>query len=155
MVTVLDIYTNSYFQEETASFLSYCIILELLKPKIERQGTGLKCVNKLKSTVKDYIDSDDVKNNNDLINELNGLNNSIDNLKYRSITYSIKQIPNFYDIELNGYGDIFKLLGKCYNVRSKFAHSGTIHKDFDEYFIFLREFIPILIIKAIDYALND
>lgn len=155
LAVVLDIYTNSYFQDDTARFLSYSIILELLKPKVERKGKGLECVNELKSTVEKYVNSDDVKNDDDLLNEFNGLNKSIGDLNKMSITYSIKQISNFYDIELDGYDDLPKMLGKCYNVRSKFAHSGSIHKDFDECFVFLREFIPILIIKVMDYALND
>ena len=151
LVAVLDIYTNSYFQEDATRFLSYCIILELLKPKVEREGIGLVCVNEFKSTVEKYIDSDDVRNENGLINEFNGLKKSIDNLKYMSITYSIKQLPVVYNIELSAYDDIPKMLGKCYSVRSEFAHNGSIHKDFDRCFVFLREFIPILIIKAIDY----
>lgn len=150
----LDIYTNSYFQEDTARFLSYSIILELLKPVIEREGIGLKCVNELKSKIAEYQVSDKVSTNDNLINEFKSLNNSVKNLEYMSISYSIKQIPDSYNIELENYDDLPMMLGKCYSVRSKFVHNGSIHKNFDECFVFLREFIPILLMNAIDFYLK-
>lgn len=144
----LDIYTNSYFQENISCFLSYTIILELLKPKIKREGKGLECVDKLMSIIEEYRNFDDVKNNVNLRNEFNGLNNTINDLNDMSITFSIKQIPSRYNIEMEE--DMPKMLGKSYNVRSKFVHEGYIHKDFDKCFVFLRKFIPILLSNAIN-----
>ena len=150
IIVAMDIYTNSYFKEKTTRFLSFINILELLKPEIKRKGLGLKCVNKLKSYVEQYRTSDQVQYNENLKNEFEGIFNSVKQLEKMSITYSIKQMPAQYKINIEKYDNMPKILSECYNVRSKFAHEGEIIDTFDECFNFLTEFIPILIINAIE-----
>ena len=148
--TAVEFYTNSYFQDFEVRFLTYIIVLELLKPNIKRKGVGKECVDKIKSVVMDYKKDQRVIVNEDLKKEVEEIESSLNYFPYRSIGYSLQRLANESHVEIEEFEDINIMIRKSYKVRSKYVHNGEIINEFDECFNFLMKFIPVLIKSELD-----
>ena len=148
--TALEFYTNSYFQELEVRFLTYIIILELLKPNIKREGIGKECVDKINDIVKEYRNNQKVKEDEVLKREMDEIGSSLSYIPYRSIGFSIQHLVNNNQIKLDGFEDMEGMIKKSYNVRSKFVHNGKILDEFYECLTFLNILIPELIKKELN-----
>lgn len=150
----LSLYSDSYFKDSESRFLIYMTILELLKPSIKRKGIGKECAKKIKSVVKEYKDSAEVKVDGDLKNEINEIEGSLNFISDRSIRYSLLHLANENNIEVNGY-DLHDMIIKSYKVRNKYVHEGKIKDEFGECLDFLTKFVPKLLKMEINKMINQ
>lgn len=138
---VLDLYKNSFFQDKPACFLTWVNILELIAPPLHQKEEGIKCIDELNEIMKDKY-----KNKLDE-NDYTSIYDRLGNLKRKSITYCVQQLPILHEVNINSLEYTQKMIKKSYNVRSKIAHEGRIIDDFDECYNFLNNFLQLLLKK--------
>ena len=148
--TAINLYADSYYKDDMSRFLIYVTILELLKPKIRRENESKKCCSDLKDKVKEYQEKYADEN---LQKEFNEIMSSLSHIHERSISYSIKQLSEEYDILLENI-DIEEMIGVSYKVRSKFVHEGVIRDEFENCLKFLEDYIPKLLKFVIEKRLD-
>lgn len=151
--TALNLYSDSYFKDFESRFLIYMTILELLKPSIKRKGVGKKCAEQIKNVVAKFRECDEVKYDEELKNEMNEIDGSLNHIADRSIKYSLKQLAKENNIKIKGY-EITEMINS-YKVRNEYVHRGKIRKEFDECLNFLTKFIPKILKVKIDEMIED
>ena len=148
--TALDIYANSFFQKDKPRYLSYFNILELIKPTIMREDPSLTCIENIIKYIDKYEQVTCMKNKDLVKKDLNSLKSIMGMLKNKSLIQSILKLVNDYNIKIEEYDNLEEWLSSAYKVRNALVHEGKILENFDELLVFLKNFIPILLLYKIE-----